>query len=698
MLTGKHYLYERHPLAGTQTDFEIVPISDPGRYNSTLPTWLKDVVGRCLETEKAQRYQNAGDLAEALGIRGSLADATAAMSSTSNRDGPLVADAPEGGGPIGRGPSKVNPAPGRLRRGKTTAGRRSWRALVTGTAAVVLAVTSAMLWRTVAPHANKDAIILLPFEIQDTPLELRSALQAVARDVYDQLAENVSANIWQFDDETHAPLPSAIRTKAKLVVHGRIVCDGVHLVAHGAIESGTGHGRSSSSRVDGTPWDFWQFAERLQAAFLSDPMLRPYVGRMRGPKYLTMNPRAYALFCQADGIYHSTSTDAELHRALSMLHAAAKEDPRFTMAFVEEARINLKLYETNGDHKFLTEASDAAQRVFRREPGMEAARTVMADVFVAAGRADEAMRLLDDALPPTDSVFRWRSYGLRSLGAFKQAAASADSAVALNPLSVASYLILADCYAAQFQYGPAATAYSAALELDPNNIEALNGLGETMIRDGEFAAAIPSLQTYLRIRPDAVAYTNLGIAYFYSGQESLSLPLFEKAVNLEPDSDLCMGYLGQVYQLVGDSRAPQTFRRARELAYRRRQAAPSDASVVARLALYDAFLGHLPEAQVEADQATREDPSDKDVQYQFALVQTFVGKRDEAATVLRVLGESGYTLPFAPSNPDRKILNLIPGYLDMCTLYGRKTNRNNGAVLTNAGKSEGGSSSMLRPR
>lgn len=81
----------------------------------------------------------------------------------------------------------------------------------------------------------------------------------------------------------------------------------------------------------------------------------------------------------------------------------------------------------------------------------------------------------------------------------------------------------------------AEAVYQKALMGEPNNAEALHGLGVLMIQWGQPDQAIPLLNKALASRPDyALAYSHLGCAYQSLGRNDDGLAAFERAVCSDP--------------------------------------------------------------------------------------------------------------------------------------------------------------------
>lgn len=81
----------------------------------------------------------------------------------------------------------------------------------------------------------------------------------------------------------------------------------------------------------------------------------------------------------------------------------------------------------------------------------------------------------------------------------------------------------------------AEAVYQKALMGEPNNADALHGLGVLMVQWGQPDQAVPLLNKALVSRPDfPLAYSHLGCAYQALGRNDEALEAYEKAVQIDP--------------------------------------------------------------------------------------------------------------------------------------------------------------------
>jgi tetratricopeptide (TPR) repeat protein len=122
-------------------------------------------------------------------------------------------------------------------------------------------------------------------------------------------------------------------------------------------------------------------------------------------------------------------------------------------------------------------------------------------------------------------------------------------------------------------YGKAQQAFGHVLKLQPDNPDALRGIGNLNYDHKNYDEAIAAYEHYLKLRPeDPEVRTDLGTMYLYTGNPDQAVVQYKRAVKLKPD--FFEGYynLGIAYGAQNDAaNARKAFDRSLALA-------PDDAS------------------------------------------------------------------------------------------------------------------------
>lgn len=120
----------------------------------------------------------------------------------------------------------------------------------------------------------------------------------------------------------------------------------------------------------------------------------------------------------------------------------------------------------------------------------------------------------------------------------------------------------------QSYYAKAMDAYGHVLKIDPDNLEALRGIGDVDYDAEKYDQAIAAYEHYLKKKPDdPEVITDLGTMYLYTGNADQAVGQYNKALKLKPDMFQAYFNLGVAYaQQDKASDAQAALKRAEELA------------------------------------------------------------------------------------------------------------------------------------
>ena len=114
------------------------------------------------------------------------------------------------------------------------------------------------------------------------------------------------------------------------------------------------------------------------------------------------------------------------------------------------------------------------------------------------------------------------------------------------------YAALAFTYEQQKQYKEAIKAYQKATELDRENLDAVRGLAQNLLNDGQLNASLDQFKVIAEANPeDAQTYLRMAEIYRRTGKFDLALSTLKKAEALVPDSLEVPFNVAAVYQAQG---------------------------------------------------------------------------------------------------------------------------------------------------
>ena len=185
-------------------------------------------------------------------------------------------------------------------------------------------------------------------------------------------------------------------------------------------------------------------------------------------------------------------------------------------------------------------AEKQARQVIQLRPQAAIGYSLLADVAQARrqpAQVLEALRKAHEVQPSSGSLLAL----MRALGqqdpAGKAAQDLAERWLKTHPSDLAAWKALGDAQARAGAFPAARRSYEAALKLRADDVEALNNLASTMIRQGEPAAAAVVAERALTKDPrNASVIDTAGWAYHLAGNLDRALPLLRDARLREPTS------------------------------------------------------------------------------------------------------------------------------------------------------------------
>lgn len=143
-------------------------------------------------------------------------------------------------------------------------------------------------------------------------------------------------------------------------------------------------------------------------------------------------------------------------------------------------------------------------------------------------------------------------YRLQSMGLAKEAVEMFQRSIEVRPTAEA-HTYLGRAYRLGGKLQAAIDECRAAIELDPGFGNPHNDLGAYLIDQGEYSAAIPSLERALGCAMYATpqyAWYNLGRAHRALDELSLARACLRQAIKLAPDYTLAIEAIRQVQELI----------------------------------------------------------------------------------------------------------------------------------------------------
>jgi len=153
--------------------------------------------------------------------------------------------------------------------------------------------------------------------------------------------------------------------------------------------------------------------------------------------------------------------------------------------------------------------------------------------------------------PDSEEAVTTLAYLYNELGDTARAA-QVLSSVPNGERSAKLYSALGYTYEQQKQYKNAVEAYRHAIELDRDNLDAIRGLAENLLNDGQADAALEQYKVIADANPeDAQTYVRIAEIYRKQGKFDLALDYLKKAESMVQDSVEVPYNIAAIYQAQG---------------------------------------------------------------------------------------------------------------------------------------------------
>ncbi len=189
-----------------------------------------------------------------------------------------------------------------------------------------------------------------------------------------------------------------------------------------------------------------------------------------------------------------------------------------------------------------------------------------------------------------------RAHQLYNEGNYDDALDTLREGLALYPNAVELHVGVGYARVARDEFAWARRSFEEALVLDPDHEDALAGLGETLLKFGQTAAAVRSFRRILELgyQDDVELMLQVGRALFRDGLMEEATEFFDIAVQQVPDNAEAIAMVGYAEHRLGkDDAAIATLRRALQIDPDHAEARIYIGNILYDRGEYEAALYHL---------------------------------------------------------------------------------------------------------
>ena len=605
----------------------------PLTLNPQLPPKLAEIIYKALEKSRDLRYQSASDLRSDLKR--------------------LKRDTQSGVRSSQIAPSVALPAKQRTR-----------PLVFLGAALLMLGVAAVSLWRPLhrGSITGQKNLVVLPFEAISAETQDQAYCAGLTETVTTKLAGLPSLEVPPTSEVRQRKVDSIERARTEL---------GANLVVAATWQHAGDNVRINVSLIDAHTTkqlrtdtitaqakDLFALQDRVVSSAVN--MLNIQVQPEQAQELVahgTTVLSAYDFYVQGLGYLQRADQPQNADNAASLFQKALNEDPRYALAQAGLGRSYLLKYGNTKQKQWIDSARQACEKAARLDAELPAGHECLGRVYEAVGEYEKATAEFRSAMekePKNDDACRGLARMYDLAGQPQAAEETYRKAIELRPSYWGNYNQLGNFYYERGEPQKALPMFQRVIDLTPDNRWGYTNMGVAYYNLGQLDQAAAMWRHTLEIRPDATAYSNLGVVAFFRGHYSESIHLFEKAVELEPQTYLMWGNLADAYRWnPGDQgRAKTTYARAIALAEKDLEVNPQDSYALGSLGQYQAKSGAPDKARQLINRALTIAPKDVVLLGQAAEVYAVMGDAQNALDCLKSAVQAGYPRFEIEANPE----------------------------------------------
>ena len=476
--------------------------------------------------------------------------------------------------------------------------------------------------------------------------------------------------VMSYLDDT-ASVPRAMRELGLThVVSGSVQRSGTRLRVTMTLMAGTGPSVLWSDVVDGDVSDFFilerQAAASTLAAMRTHGLVNGAVVSQARARPPTDSADAFEAYSYGRVMYERFDVPANLDRALTLFTRATTADPGFAAAHAAAGQTAWLKYRATRDTTWIDRALASTAEALRLNGNDPLVLYARAIIEHGTGKVDAAIATLTRLLtiqPSSDDAHRLLGRIYTERRDFDLAIGQFREALRIRPDYVLTVRALGLAYFDAGRLDEAIAAFTKMTALQPDNAAGFQMLGAAHHKAGELGRALVAYERANALAPRPAAYSNIGVIHHTRGNYSLAADAYRQAITLQPKEAITRRNLADALWMLGDRTAARVeYQRAIDLATQALEVKAPDARATALIAFCEAKLGRHADATRHIADAESQAPTDGDIVYKHAVIDTLAGRREDGLALLLKALDLGYSRASLAADRDIDPLRRLPGF------------------------------------
>jgi len=389
----------------------------------------------------------------------------------------------------------------------------------------------------------------------------------------------------------------------------------------------------------------------------------------------TTIPSAYQFYLEGYGYMLDAEKKENIDIAIDLFKQAIEQDSHYALAFAGLGDAYLKKYKSARTPELVEKVQSSCESAVGISSALVRPHITLGILYSKTDRFEEAVKEFEQALhcdPVNSDALNELALTYEKLGKQDKAEETYKKAIDLKPNYWAAYSRLGVFYYIQSRIEEAEKMFLRSTELMTESIRDYNNLIVIYYMLGQNESAEAMFEKSIAIKPNAEAYSNMGTIYFYQQRYADALNMYKGAIDLAVDLGEDLGEseviiwanLADSYRYTPgyQQKAPEAYQRAIQLAQKKLESDPQDASLHSFLAICCAKSRDFENALAKISEARRLAPDDMPILFSSILVYEIINQRDKALEVLQEYVERGGSMEEVSADPELRGLRTDPRY------------------------------------
>jgi serine/threonine protein kinase/Flp pilus assembly protein TadD len=338
---------------------------------------------------------------------------------------------------------------------------------------------------------------------------------------------------------------------------------------------------------------------------------------------------AYKDYLEGQGYLYRYEQPGNVIKAQQAFSLAIAIDANYESAYVGLAEAQLQHFKKTKDSQWLDNMSVSIEALKRINPAHLMLGYLAGEVLARKGQYNQAQGLFASSIAQNSQHIK--SYvGLANahneLGELEQAEAIHLNAIKMAPNNALAVIYCGFFYFRHGEYHKAIEQFERLALMAPNNHYAFGNIAAGYYSLGQIELAIHNTRRGLNINPSSAGYSNLATMLFYQKRYNDAVVAYQKALEFSPESYVIWGNLADAWRLLNSDKRQAAYQKAADLALSAVKLNPKDSWATATLAYYLANSGNKRQARQYAQNIGQQNSGSE--QFKTALTYDVLGKTE----------------------------------------------------------------------